>query len=215
MSLTKSSNIAAQGQARTDFYRIAVNAGGTDYDVLEKLTAAVATTPTTSDVALTIREVESTKPTPNDDGTVNIEWEQYECGEDLWAFLDLVSVPPGGKKKREWYREDGQVRNASATDELILAIKYLFVDDDTTPTKVFVWATVGGLTANSGAVETKGAEEDDIIKPTLGFVGAKTEVDFTIPAALFRDTVVTAGSVADFTIPRGLGFKRKFCAIPE
>jgi hypothetical protein len=213
--MAKAFNVAARGQNRADFFRIAINDNRTAYEFLTGLTTAVASAPDLDDVAYTLTEIEKSKPTPSDDGTCNHDWDQYECGEDLWDFLNLVAIPAGGKKKKTYYLENGVARNKSATDELILCIQYLFNDDDTTPTKIFVQATIGNMSASSGAFETSAAEEDEILKPTLGFTGAKSEVELTIPAACFRDTIVTAASVAGFTIASGLGYKRKFCEVAE
>lgn len=191
------------GQSKTDFYRVKWN--GTAYQVLDKLTDTVATAPTTTNVAASLDYISSTKVAFQDDGSLQLSWDQYELDDELIAFCDKVAKASSGANLQEVTLENGtKIGGSTATGELVLAISYLNYDDPRSPSKVLVVAAIGTISPTSLSFDTSA---ENLTKPTIEFKSIKTQAAFTIVSGMQRATIVTA---ADQTLPANSFFLRKY-----
>jgi hypothetical protein len=199
------------GRRLTDLYRVQENATKTGYDILDKLTTTVAAAPTTTDAALSATLTKGTDIAYQEDGTCKLTLEQYNAGQDIWDFLDKVAVPGTTVARPEITLENGDKFGGSAgSGDMVLAISYLFFDDDSNKTKVFTHAGLGRISPTSGSFKT---DSDNYVQPTFEFTSISTAYSLTITKAMFRETMLdsgTTGTVTDQTIASGKGFWRKF-----
>lgn len=198
------------GKNLLDLFRFKINAGKTAWVLQSKLTDTAATTPAPSEAALRIiGAIGSTKPQPQESGLVNLEVDQYEAS-DIWPFLDKVAVPTTAGVRPEKILEDKtRIGGAGSSDEIVVAVSYLFYDNDTTPTKIFVYPIAGDIDKTSGSFSTSG---EDYVMPTLKLTGkAVPYADLEIPAACFDSSLVTVSAAV--TIAKSTNHKRQFFPI--
>ncbi len=200
------------GQSLTDFYRVAKNAAGNDYEILSGLTGSTVAT-SRNNKAFSLVELVDTKPQFQEDGTVKISFENYQDDPTLYEFLDTVNPPDSqsAAKLPEYTLENGIKKGTSGGgDTLVLAISYGAYSEDGTKVKVLV--ALGTISRTSGSWSQKA---DDWSKPTFEFNGVKAEFDLEIAADLFHsgtNGIVDATDVATKIpkIPRNACFVRKF-----
>lgn len=191
------------GRSRCDFYRLKWN--GTAYQVLDKLTDTIATNPSTTHIATALQYIASTKLAFQDDGTLQVTFDQYEADEELFQFLDTVAKPTSGGGLQEITLEDGtKIGGASAAGDPVLMVSYLHYDDIQSPTKVFVLAAIGTISPTSGSFETS---SDNLTKPSIEFRSTKARAAFTISAAMLQSGIVTT---SDQLIPATAAYIRKY-----
>lgn len=195
------------GQSKSDFFIAKKKSDGSGYDITDKLTGTVATTPTIANKALSLETIEKSKPAFQEDGKVKISYDQYDASEDVYKLLDKVAVPTTSSNVKAISLENGNVTGGTAgSDESpVINISYLQYDSITSPTKVFVVISAGSIAATSGSFET-GAESYN--KPTFEFEGNTFKKDIVIPAALFDSEIVTVTEAE--TLTAGKGFIRKY-----
>lgn len=192
------------------FFRFKLKTDKSGYDLLEKLTDVAASPAAPTSAALVIKgDIESTKVDHQDDGTVQMEFTQYEA-EDVYAYLDKVAVPTSTKKKPDVTLEDGIVKTSSSQEYLDLAVSYLFADDDDNPTKCMVYCVPCSIDKTSGSFETKG---DAYVAPTLKAIGVAVPIaDLVIPKEVFDTDIVTAPA-ANITIAKGKPHHRAYLTV--
>ena len=201
------------GQSLTDWFRVKKNTGGTDYEILSGLTGETVAAART-DKAFSLIELADTKPQFQDDGTVQISFDNYQDDDDLYAFLEAVN-PPGtssGASKPDVTLETGvkKLGSSGSGDSLVLGLTYGAYSTD--GTKVKVLASLGNVKKTSGSW---GQKADDWSKPTFEFVGSIAEFDLEIAAGLFHSGVGGIVDAIDIAtkipkIAKGAGFARKF-----
>ncbi|MCX6146068.1 MAG: hypothetical protein NTW25_02295 [Candidatus Kapabacteria bacterium] len=197
----------AYGHGIVDFFPIALNTGGTAYEILDGSDVAVSA-PTTSNKAYRNTLIGSTKPAFQEDGTVKLSWNNYDGGEDFNTFLNRFAVPAtsAGTTLPDVQLETGVLETgASATSKLVLAIAYLHQEKLSSATKRMCVVAVGTVSPTSGSFETSGT---DYSKPTLEFTSIKVKVACTVDKDIFDSAVVTVG--ADKSIAISKGFLREF-----
>ncbi|QLH52736.1 MAG: hypothetical protein CH6_0009 [Candidatus Kapaibacterium sp.] len=200
------------GQSLTDFFRVAKNTAGTDYEILSGLTGSTVAA-ARSDKAFSLVELVDTKPQFQEDGTVKISFENYQDDPALYDFLDTINPPASttSAKAPEYTLENGVKKGVGGSgDSLVLAITYGAYSEDGTKIKVLV--ALGHVARTSGSW---GQKADDWSKPTFEFNGVKAEFDLEIDAALFHsgtDGLVDATDVGTKIpkIPKNACFVRKF-----
>lgn len=200
------------GQSLTDFFRVAKNTSGTDYEILSGLTGSTVAT-TRANKAFSLVELVDTKPQFQEDGTVKISFENYQDNVELYDFLDAINPPDStsSSKAPEYTLENGIKKGASSSsDSLVLAISYGAYSED--GTKIKVLAALGHIVRTSGSWSQKA---DDWSKPTFEFAGVKAEFDLEIADAIFHSGtggLVDATDVASKIpkIPKNACFVRKF-----
>lgn len=204
-----SDTLSIGGRRRTDLYRIQENSTGTAYEFLNGVTGTTGVTePTITDVALSATLIKSSDVAYNEDGTCKLTLEQYDAGSDVWAFLDKVAVPATATSKPELVLENGdKMGGATGSGDLVLAISYLFYDDESNPTKVFTHFAVGRIAPTSGSFKT---DAEAYVQPTFEFNSINTAYSLTIPAGVLRTGTILASTVTDQTLAAGKGFKRVF-----
>lgn len=207
------------GRSITDFYRIQINGTPDGYDILSVLTDNIAAAPTLTDIAWSGTLIAGTQVDPQEDGTVKITLEQYDAGKSMIQFLDKVAVPSTTMARPEITYEDGtKYGGSSGTGGLVLAITYLQYNDDTTPTKVFVYMAIGRIAPTSGNQKTDGT---NYVMPTCEFNSISAEYDLAIPLDALRAALgdgktinhAAGGLAALVTIASGTAFRRKFLAL--
>lgn len=199
-------NFSIGGRRRTDFYRIQVNEDSNGYDFLNKLTGTIAAAPTTGDIAFSATLVKGTDIQIQDDATIKMTLEQYDAGEDIFAFLDKVAVPATTVSRPEVKLENGdKFGGASGTGELLLAVSYLQYDNDDLPTKIFTYWSVGRISPTSGSQKTDG---DNYVTPTFEYTSISAGYTTSLPTGIFQDTLVTVATAE--SLAAGKGFTRKF-----
>ncbi len=203
------------GQSLTDWFRVRKNTGGTDYEILSGLTGETVATART-DKAFSLIELADTKPQFQDDGTVQISFDNYQDDEGLYDFLDAVNPPASssGASKPDVTLETGvkKLGSSGSTDSLVLGLTYGAYSTD--GTKIKCLASLGNIKKTSGSY---GQKADDWSKPTFEFVGTIAEFDLEIAAGIFHSGV---GGLIDATdvatkipkIAKGAGYARKFVA---
>ena len=202
------------GRRLTDLYRVQEKATKDGYDILDKLTTTVAPTPTRTNVSLSASIIKGTDVAYQEDGTCKITLEQYGASQDVWDFLDKVAVPGTAIAKPETVLEDGtKYGGTTGGGDLVLAISYLFYDDDSAPTKVFTHAALGRISPTSGSFKT---DAENYVQPTFEFTSIATQYPLTIAQAMFNENILdseaTTGTVLAQTIPSGKGYWRKYLA---
>lgn len=200
------------GANKAYIYRLKLKSDGTVYEVLDKLTADVAATPTVANAAYVLLGlIGSSKPQIQDTGLVNFSFDQYDAGEDIYSFLNAVATSAEAASTSEVLLEDGaKIGGASGTNEdVVLLISYLHTDDIDTPTKRFVYSAIGTINTTSGSFETSG---DAFTKPTFEFVGKTVSLDIDIAVAMYDSALVTVSAAKE--IPTGKNFIREFLTIP-
>ncbi len=193
------------GRNKSVLYRLKFDDATQTYKVYDRLTDTEATTPTEANAALKLLGlIGSSKPTFQDDGTVQVTFDQYQCDEDFWGFLNKVAVASSAAMP-EVKCEDGNKFGGGSTSEAILLISYLHYDNPDAPTKVFTVIAIGSIKASSGSFETKA---DDWTKPSFEFVGTKAKANISIETGMFDATIVnvTAGE----TLAKDKGYIRKY-----
>lgn len=194
------------GASRTDFFRLKVNDAKTGYDVLQGLTDVVASPATVSHIAWSGVLVKGTSMEPQADGTMKGSIEQYDAGESIVDFLNKVAKPATTKSKPEIKFENGdKYGGASGTGGLVLAVSYLFHDDDDNPANVFVTMSIGRIAPTSGSQKSDG---ENYISLSCEFNSIPAAYTLSIPAACFQSTVVTQATPISFT--KGKGFLRQY-----
>jgi len=198
---------SARGQNKSDIFRWKKNAAGTGIEFYDKLTDVIVTPgpPTPANAALRLDKIGTTKPTPQADGTVQHEYTQYDCGENVYAFIDKTRPANSTNALPDVSYEDGALDKSSTEGDGLLLIDYGQFDDLKNPTKVFVYAVIMQLDPTSGAYERV---PNDWIKPTMKLNGITTDVDFVIPKELFDPAIVTVA--ANITILAGDNYVRQY-----
>ena len=197
------------GQNKLVLFRVKKNSGGTDYEILSDITGAVVAA-AESDAAIILQQTEKTTVSPQEDGTINIDLDQYKLDDDMYQFLDNVNDPAAAASsdltavKYENSVEDGGTAEGGT---LVLGIMYGAAHSGNSTVNVVaglyaVARTSGGFEQASGAYS----------KPSFSLVGKKAEFAITIPAALFDSTIVDATDVGTKIpeIPERASFKRRF-----
>ena len=202
------------GNSLTDLFRVKVNTGGTDYEILQGLTGNTVAT-ARANKALSLIELEDTKPSFQEDGTVQISFDQHQDDQDLLDFLDAVNPPivgaSGGIAEKTLENGVKIGGGSSSSDSLVLLISYGAYSADGTKLKVLV--SLGHVKRTSGSYSQK---YGDSSKPSFEFVGIKAQFDLEIAAGIFHSG---AGGLVDATaiatelpkLAKDAGFARKFC----
>jgi hypothetical protein len=183
------------GKNQTDLFRVKKNTGETDYEILSGLTGSTVATVRATHKALTLNELVDTKVSPQEDGTVQISFDNYQDDEAILDFLEAVNPPTASVSSGlpDVTFENGvkKTGSTSSSDSLVLAISY--GGNNEAGTKVKVTVALGNIKRTSGAFSQK---YDDYSKPTFEFVGIKAEFTLEIAAALFDATIIDATDVA-------------------
>ena len=172
------------GQGKDYFFRVVVDTGAYVIKKLDGTTAAEAKT----DASLILTETVKTRPAPTDEGLLNGEWDNYQWGADIVAFLNAIAMPTSQQAGLpEWYNQQGVKKGGSAAaNNLVLWINYGAYDD--VNEKYLVHYALGRIKASSGAHDQK---SKDWAKPLISFEGAWCEYDLTIASTLFDDDIIT------------------------
>jgi hypothetical protein len=196
------------GQNQIDIFRVAKNTGGTAYEILADITGTTVASANT-DKAIVMQELEDTKPSFQDDGTVQISLEQYQDDDNLLDFLDAINPPdeaPAAELPDVTF-ENGVKKVGAASGSKVLIISYGAFSED--GTKIRMLVAFGSIKRSSGSF---GSKADAWSKPTFEFVGTKCEFDLTIAAALYDAAVIDATDIASKLpkIPKNACFARKY-----
>ena len=182
------------GKNKTVLYRVVKNTGETDYEIRAGLTGTTLATVEATHKALILNELVDTKITPQEDGTDQISFDNYQDDEDILSFLEAINPPAAASSGSlpEVKFENGvkTASGASSSDSLVLAISY--GANNEAGTKVKVHASLGNIKRTSYAYSQKA---DDYSKPSFEFVGVKAEFDLEIAAGLFDATIINATQV--------------------
>ncbi|MRS02165.1 hypothetical protein EG832_02880 [bacterium] len=205
------------GQSQCDFFWIRLKSDKTGYDFLDPATVSTSPTfPSSPSVlpsptratacAYSLTLLADTNVQPQEDGSVNFTFDNYEDTPDLNDCLMPFAVPESvGTVKPEWKKEDGISRGGAVSgNKLLLAISYGGLE--TTSDKVKLTASIGNLKATSGSHTQKA---DDYTKPTFEFDGNLPEANLSIPSAILDSLKVTPSAL---TLYKENGFYRKFLA---
>jgi len=196
------------GQNQTDFFRVQKNTAGTDYEILADITGTTVAL-LNSDKAFMLNELADTKINFQEDGTVQVSFDNYQDDDDIYAFLDAVNPPEesAAVDLPDVLLENGVKRTSSSTGNLVLGITYGALSADGTKIKTAVY--LGTIKRTSGSY---GQKADDWSKPTFEFEGVKAEFDLDIIAALYDSTILDATDVGTKLpkIATNAGFARKF-----
>lgn len=202
------------GKNQTDLYRVKENTGGTDYEILSGLTGSGLATVRATHKALTLNELVDTKITPQDDGTLQVSFDNYQDDDAILDFLEAVNPPTASASGSlpDVTFENGVKRtgSTSSSDSLVLLISYGATNEANTKAKVTV--ALGNIKRSSGAFSQK---YDDYSKPTFEFVGVKAEYDLEIAAGLFDASIIDATDVATAIpkIAQYAAYKTKFVTL--
>jgi hypothetical protein len=184
-------------------YLFRVKKGDDDYSFvqLDGVTPAAVL----ADAALKLTLMQSTKPEPQDDGTLQVTWDNYQLGGDLIAFLNAVAMKTAAQSKLpKWTHETGVEMGGTDTDNLVLV--EIIGAFDAAESKYLCHYALGVIKSTSGGLTQIAS---DWAKPTLVFEGKFTEFDLVVPTALQDNTILT---VAEQTISKGYCFKREWIA---
>jgi len=204
---------ASGGQSQADFYWVRLKTSVTphEYEFLDptnlNLTSpTIVGSPTRANALLySLTMTADTKPAPQEDGTMDIPWDNYEDSKDFhYYLLDPFAVPPASATGNlpEWKNEKGINQSQAATsNQMLVVVVYGAKTADGIKTTI----DFGSLKRTSGA---HGQKSDDWSKPTIEFDGNKTEAVLSVPIGCFDSAVVTAD--AAIAIEKGKGFKRTY-----
>lgn len=176
-------------------------------DKLSK-TNTYVTTPTKANVAYAMKNIGTIKPDYSEDGTVKLDFKNYDSGESQLDFLNICALPAvGGKKKKDLTLIDGSVRKGSVNiSETVTSVSYLNFDDDDNPAKIYVLIALGAMAYTSGSMDIGGESETT---PSFVFNGITADKKLTIPLGILDDTIVdTTGLTIE--IEEGRGFWRGY-----
>lgn len=166
------------------------------------------TTPTKTDVAYAMKNIGTIKPDYSEDGTVKLDYKNYDSSEAQLDFLNVCALPAvGGKKKKDITLIDGSVRKGSVNiSEMVVSANYLSYDDDDKPTKIYVLIALGAMAYTSGSMDIGGESE---VTPSFVFNGITADTDLVIPLGILDDTIVDTTGLT-ITIAEGRGFWRGY-----
>lgn len=189
----------AGGKGLAYFFRVLK--GETEYSFVQLDGATPAAE--LADASLKMNLMKGTKPEPQDDGTLQISWENYQLDDALNDFLNAVAMKSASQSKLpKWLHETGVEMGGNDENNFVLVEIIGPYDPDTN--KYFCHYAFGVIKSTSGGGNQVG---DDYFKPTMVFEGKFTEFDLVIPTAL-QDSDVLAP--AEETILKGYCFLRKF-----
>lgn len=203
-------NIGAKNVAH--FYRNILDTSGAESawkwkDKLSKTTTYIAS-PTKTNVAYSMKNIGNIKPDYSEDGTVKLDYKNYDSSEAQLDFLNVCALPAvGGKKKKDITLIDGSIRKGSVNiSETVTSINYLNFDDDDNPSKIYTLIALGAMAYTSGSMDIGGESE---VTPSFVFNGITADKKLTIPLGILDDSIVdTTGLTIE--IEEGRGFWRGY-----
>lgn len=190
------------GQSKAVFYRVSDT--GTAYAIKQLDGATDATTD--ADASLTLlNEIENTQINPQEDGTLQVVWDNYQDDDALNTFLNTVAMPAASSSRlQEWYNEKGVKKGGSSSDNLVLVIIYGAYDSANDKYKMHY--VLGVISPTSGSTNQA---SDQYSKPSLQLDGRHGDYSLTIPVGLQDDAILTA---AEQVIASSYCYKRLFQA---
>lgn len=171
---------------------------GTDY----------VASPTKTNVAYAMKNIGTIKPDYSEDGTVKLDYKNYDSSKTQLDFLNVCALPAvGGKKKKDITLIDGTIRKGSVNiSEMVTSVNYLSFDDDDNPTEIYVLIALGAMAYTSGSMDIGGESE---VTPSFVFNGITADTDLVIPLGILDDTIVDTTGLT-ITIAEGRGFWRGY-----
>lgn len=132
----------------------------------------------------------STKIDYDDSGNIKLDFKHYQTTPGFRAFLKQVARPSASSSKRKDYvLIDGtEHKGAASSDTCVFIITYLLFDNDDSATTIQTIAALGSISPTSGSMEVSGDNESS---PTFVFESFASDVDITIPSAMFDADLVT------------------------
>lgn len=155
----------------------------------------------TGDALIHMDKIEQTQLQPQDDGTLNINLDQYKDDSQFSTFLKNYVWKAGAAATAlpKITLENGIVQGGSSASGMFLAVSHGPVHP-TDGRKVHVG--VGSVAKSSGGSTFKA---DSYTKPGWSFVGSTIDDDLEIVKALFDAALVDTATATDQTLEGGLG----------
>jgi hypothetical protein len=196
--------------AQNKLYIFRVKDTGSAYEIRNAAGSAAATA--TADALHVFDLMTEVKPTPQDDGTLKVDLEQYEDSPDLDAVLEefaVVTKSSGGSSLPELVYQNGDKHTpgGSSSGDVLLLVYPGVGDPDVE--KVKCWIALVNMNKTSGGSSDK---YEDYTKPVIGFSSFFGKYDLTVSDFCFTTDIFTTPSSE--SLPKTRAFIRKWKTVP-